>query len=64
MPAKKIGSMTYYTHLTKAEEQVFWHEQRNAPGVAVTARDRLAVKQGKQVTVQVREPAAPRRRSS
>lgn len=64
MPAKMIGSMTYHTHLTKGEEQVFWHEQRKSLGVAITARDRLAAQQGKKVTVQERLPATPRRQSS
>ncbi len=64
MPAKKIGSATYYSHLTKGEEQLFWHNQRKTLGVAISARDRLAVKQGKQVTVQERERATPRRQSS
>jgi len=64
MPAKKIGSCTRYDYLTPGEERLFWHEQRNSPGVAITARDRLAVQQGKKVTVQERPPAAPRRRSS
>lgn len=64
MPAKKIGTCTWYPYLTKAEEQGFWHQQRNSPGVAITARDRLAVQQGKQVTVQVRQPEGQRRQSS
>lgn len=64
MPTKKIGSCTWYSYMTKGEEQAFWHEQRNAPGVAITARDRLAVQQGKKVTVQVRSQADRRRRSS
>jgi len=64
MPAKKIGNCTWYTYLTPGEERLFWHEQRNSPGVAITARDRLAVQQGKKVTVQERLQAAPRRRSS
>lgn len=64
MPAKMIGTMTYYDRLTKAEEQAFWHEQRKSPGLAITARDRLAVQQGKKVTVQERLPVTRRRQSS
>lgn len=56
MPAKKIGSCTRYDYLTKAEEQVFWHEQRHAPGVAISFAARRAAMQGKQVTVNVRKP--------
>jgi hypothetical protein len=64
MPAKKIGKCTRYDYLTAGEERLFWHEQRKSPGVAITARDRIAVQQGKQVTVQVRQPEDPSRRSS
>lgn len=64
MPFKMVGKCKWYTHLTPGEEQAFWHKQRDEPGVAITARDRAAVQQGKQVTVQVRQPATPRRRSS
>ncbi len=46
--------MTYYTHLNKAEEQIFWHEQRNDIGIAISARDRQAALDGKQVTVKQR----------
>lgn len=46
--------MIYRSKLTKAQEAVFWHEQRNAPGVAITARDRQALKEGKAVKVEQR----------
>jgi len=63
MPYKMVGKCKWYTHLTPGEERAFWHEQRDEPGMAITARDRAAVQQGKQVTVQVRQPATRRRRS-
>ena len=56
--------MGYYSKLTKAQEQVFWHKQRDSVGVAVTARDRQAVKAGKKVSVQQRSPVKQRRPSS
>jgi hypothetical protein len=56
--------MPYYSKLTKAQEQVFWHKQRNSPGMAITARDRQAVKEGKKVSVQPRSPAKRRRSPS
>lgn len=56
--------MGYRSKLTKAQEQVFWHEQRSSPGVAITARDRQAVKAGKKVSVQQRSPAKRPRASS
>lgn len=59
MPSKKIGNCTWYTYLTPGEERLFWHEQRNSPGVAITARDRLAVQQGKKVTVKIRKAPPP-----
>jgi hypothetical protein len=55
--------MGYRSYLTKAQEQVFWHEQRNSVEVAITARDRQAVKEGKRVSVQPRLPAKQRRPS-
>lgn len=64
MPSKKVGKCTVYDYLTVAEEQVFWHKQRNAPGMAITARDRQAVKAGKTVSVQQRSPAKRPRPSS
>jgi len=54
MPAKKIGSCVRYDYLTRAEEAVFWHEQRNDVGVAISARDHQAALDGKQVTVKPR----------
>jgi len=48
--------MTYYWYLTKAQEAAFWHRERNAVGVAISARDRQAVKDGKRVTVEQRPP--------
>jgi len=47
MPAKKIGSCVRYDYLTRAEEAVFWHEQRNDVGVAISARDHQAALDGK-----------------
>lgn len=64
MPKKIEGSSVYYSHLTKGEEELFWHKQRDSIGLPITARDRLAVKQGKRVSVQRRLPAARRRPSS
>jgi len=52
--------MTYYRYLTKAQEAAFWHHERNAVGVAISARDRQAVKDGKKVTVERRLPPKPK----
>jgi hypothetical protein len=49
--------MIYRSKLTKAQEQSFWHEQRKSPGIAITARDLQAVKEGK--TVKVEQRARP-----
>lgn len=46
--------MIYRSKLTKAQEAVFWHEQRNSLGTPITARDRQAVKEGKTVKVEQR----------
>ena len=56
MPAKKIGTCTWYPYLTKAEEQAFWHQQRNSPGVAIPASAVKAVKEGKTVVIEERKP--------
>lgn len=64
MPEEKPSKCVYRSRLSKAQEAVFWHNQRSSPGVAITARDRAAVQQGKQVTVQVRQQEDPSRRSS
>lgn len=46
--------MTYYSYLTKAQEAAFWRQQRKSIGVAISARDRQAVREGKKVTVEHR----------
>jgi len=53
--------MTYYRYLTKAQEAAFWHRERNSIGVAISARDRQAVKDGKKVTVEQRPPPKPKK---
>lgn len=52
--------MTYYPYLTKAQEAAFWRHERNAVGVAISGRDRQAVKDGKKVTVEQRSPPKPK----
>jgi len=64
MPKTINGSSVYYSYLTKGEERAFWHKQRKSLGVAITARDRQAAQEGKQVTVQQRPTPAARRRPS
>jgi len=61
MPKTIHGSSVYYSYLTKAEEQAFWHEQRNSIGLPITARDRQAVREGKKVTVEQRPPPKPKK---
>jgi len=49
--------MTHYRYLTKAQGAAFWHRERNPIGVAISARYRQAVKDGKKVTVELRPVA-------
>jgi len=47
------------TGLEKAKEAAFGHRERGFIGVAVSARDRQANKDGKKVTVEQRPPPRP-----
>jgi hypothetical protein len=53
--------MAYYPYLTKAQEAAFWHQQRDSIGIAVSARDRQAVREGKKVTVERRTSPKPKK---
>ena len=54
MPYKMVGKCKVYSYLTLGEERAFWHEQRDEPGLAVSAQSVKAVKEGKKVTIRVR----------
>lgn len=54
MPYKIVGKCKWYTHLTPGEERAFWHEQRDEPGVGISAQSVKAVKEGKKVSIRVR----------
>ncbi len=53
--------MVYYSRLTKAQEAVFWHQERKSIGVAISARDRQAVREGKKVAVERRSSPKPQK---
>ena len=53
--------MTYYPYLTKAREAAFWHQQRKSIGVAISARDCQAAREGKKVTVEPRTSPKPKK---
>ena len=55
MAKNKTGSITRRPYLTKGEEAALWHKLRDSPGLALSARDRQAVQEGKKVEIQVRQ---------
>jgi hypothetical protein len=51
----ETASITRRSYLTKGEEAALWHKLRDSPGLAIGARDRQAVQEGKKVEIQVRQ---------
>lgn len=65
MPKQKANStIKRYSYLTAGQAAVFWHKYKDEAGPSISFQDRLAVLQGKKVTVQVREQEDPPHQSS
>jgi 2-keto-3-deoxy-L-rhamnonate aldolase RhmA len=64
MPYKIIGKCKYYSYLSAAESGAFWQKQRDKVGAPISASAYRALKAGKKVTVEERQPEAPPPQSS
>lgn len=64
MPYTMNGTCKRYSYLTASESAAFWHKQKDTIGAPISASAVRALKAGKKVTVQERQPEGQLRPSS